>query len=335
MPIGRHSPTSFPMLHADRLAMSDLAFDDATVVAARPPRNILSPWEPYAFCHEQECGPRGVVDPVSTVFLTNRECPFRCVMCDLWKNTLTSRVPVGAIPAQIEFALARLPPARHIKLYNSGNFFDAQAIPPEDHGAIAQQVREFETVVVENHPKLCGPSCAQFQSRLEGTLEVAMGLETVHPDVLRRLNKRMGVDDYDRAAAFLLGHGMAIRTFVLLSPPFMAADEASEWCLRSIGHAFSNGSRVCSIIPTRGGNGAMEQLAARGKYAPPTLGELEAVHAAALAQQLGRVFVDLWDVERFASCTECAIERIARLDQMNRQQQVAQPIPCSRCGGSQ
>ena len=29
----------------------------------------------------------GCVD-VATLFLTNRECPFRCLMCDLWKNTL-------------------------------------------------------------------------------------------------------------------------------------------------------------------------------------------------------------------------------------------------------
>ena len=35
----------------------------------------------------------------------------------------------GDIPAQIAYALDQLPPARQIKLYNSGNFFDHQAIP--------------------------------------------------------------------------------------------------------------------------------------------------------------------------------------------------------------
>jgi len=67
--------------------------------------------------------------PVATIFLTNRECPWRCVMCDLWKNTLIDSVPLGAIPSQIDYALARLPAARQIKLYNSGSFFDTQAIP--------------------------------------------------------------------------------------------------------------------------------------------------------------------------------------------------------------
>ena len=93
---------------------------------------------------------------MATLFLTNRECPFRCLMCDLWKHTLEETVPVGAIPAQIDFALERLPPAKHIKLYNSGNFFDPQAIPREDYAEIARRVRSFDTLIVENHPRLCG-----------------------------------------------------------------------------------------------------------------------------------------------------------------------------------
>ena len=86
---------------------------------------------------EEERAASGELVPVATVFLTNRECPWRCLMCDLWRNTLTESVPAGAIPEQIEYALARLPTARQIKLYNSGSFFDLHAIPIEDYPAIA------------------------------------------------------------------------------------------------------------------------------------------------------------------------------------------------------
>lgn len=313
---------------------STAVLNDATIVAARPDRNRVSAWEPYASCVEQECGPAGRVEPVATLFLTNRECPFRCVMCDLWKNTLTGQVPAGAIPAQIDFALQRLPPARHIKLYNSGNFFDAKAIPPEDHAAIAERVADFETVIVENHPKLCGPLCGKFRARLEGELEVALGLETIHPDVLPRLNKRMSLGDYDRAVGTLLDAGIHVRTFVLLAPPYLPLDEAEEWCLRSVRHAFAQGARVCSVIPTRGGNGAMEILADRGEFAPPTLRQLESVHAAALDLNAGRVFVDLWDIEKFADCAACAADRIARLQRMNLQQRIEARVHCDICGGS-
>ena len=34
---------------------------------------------------------------------------------------------------------------------------------------------------------------------LRGQLEVALGLETVHPEVLARLNKQMTLDDFARA----------------------------------------------------------------------------------------------------------------------------------------
>lgn len=307
---------------------------NADILAARPPRNAVEPSRPYAFLVEPEPTADGPVEDVATLFLTNRECPFRCLMCDLWKNTLTERVPAGAIPAQIDFALARLPPARHIKLYNSGNFFDAQAIPPEDHPDIAERVRRMRTVIVENHPRLCGLDCGEFARRLDGELEVALGLETIHPEVLPRLNKRMTVDDFDRAAAMLLESGIAVRTFVLLKPPYLDAAAGEEWCLRSVAHALDRGARVVAIIPTRGGNGIMEQLAARGEYAPPRLDSLERVFTAALAWRRGRVLVDLWDVERFADCRKCAAARKARLHVMNLQQRLLPGVTCSDCGGS-
>ncbi|MCA9056229.1 MAG: radical SAM protein, partial [Planctomycetaceae bacterium] len=145
-------------------------FDDQAIIAARPARNLVSPWQPYHSLVEDERTADGTVEPVGTIFLTNRECPFHCLMCDLWKNTLTERVPTGAIPAQIDAALAALPPVRHVKLYNSGNFFDAQAIPPEDHAAIASRLHGMRTVIVENHPRLCGDVCGEFAARLPGEL---------------------------------------------------------------------------------------------------------------------------------------------------------------------
>src|SRR5690606_4629594 len=107
-PIATPSSSCTPMPRDEPDGAAGAVLDDAAIVAARPRRNAVSPWEPYAHCVEDECGPGGVVEPVATLFLTNRECPFRCVMCDLWKNTLTERVPPGAIPAQIDHALSRL-----------------------------------------------------------------------------------------------------------------------------------------------------------------------------------------------------------------------------------
>lgn len=311
---------------------------DHDIVAARGPRNIVDLRVPYAYLVEPERSAAGRVEDVATIFLTNKECPFRCLFCDLWKNTTLERVALGEIPAQIDLALSRLPAARHVKLYNSGNFFDAQAIPPEDYPAIAQRVAGFETVIVENHPKLCGPACVEFRDLLRAaasvppTLEVAMGLETVHPDILPRLNKRMTLDDFRRAADFLRTNDIELRAFLLLKPPFLKEGECVEWAIRGLEFAFDSGVRVCTVIPTRDGNGAMDRLRLRGEFAPPRLASLEAVLDAGLQMARGRVFVDLWDVERFCDCPHCGPPRAERLRQMNLSQRPRPRVVCDRCG---
>ncbi|HVA51153.1 MAG TPA: radical SAM protein [Pirellulales bacterium] len=301
------------------------------VLAARPPKNAVDVRRPYAFFVEREPSAEGDMVDVATVFLTDRECPWRCLMCDLWKNTIDGPTPPGAIPEQIDYALARLPPARQIKLYNSGNFFDSQAVPPDDHAAIVRRVGRFERVIVENHPKLCGDACPRFRDACGSELEVALGLETVHPEVLPRLNKGMTLDDFARAAEFLLASKIAVRAFLLLRPPFLSEKEGAEWAIRSLEYAFSLGVGCCAIIPTRGGNGIMEQLAAAGLFSPPTIRSLEQVLEHGLSLGRGRVLADLWDIDRFFDCPDCGPRRAARIAQMNLSQQVAPKVTCSHC----
>ena len=76
------------------------------ILAARGPKNSVDPSRPYAFLVEDERSASGRIEPVATLFLTNRECPFRCLYCDLWKNTTDDTLAPGMIPAQIEFAFS-------------------------------------------------------------------------------------------------------------------------------------------------------------------------------------------------------------------------------------
>jgi uncharacterized Fe-S cluster-containing MiaB family protein len=352
------------------------------ILERRPARNPLDPRWPYAFLHEEEPGPDAQPAPTATLFLTNRECPFRCLMCDLWQNTLEESVPPGAIPDQIRYALDRLPPSRAIKLYNAGSFFDPRAIPPDDLPEIARLCAPFERVIVECHPAFVGAACFRFRDLLlasrqaldaapspggaavfsqgcsaaepleasgrkrnrapEGRqsltlappaprLEVAMGLETVHPEVLPRLNKRMTLAQFAAAASLLRREAIDLRVFVLVRPPWLTDAEGIEWACRSLDFAWECGATVCSLIPTRPGNGALDALAATGEFAPPSLRALEAALEYGLHARRGRVFADLWDIERFAGCSACAAQRIERIQEMNRRQEVLQPLDCSAC----
>ena len=305
------------------------------IVEHRSGRNVVDPFRPDAFFREREQSESGEIVDVGTILLTNRECPWHCLMCDLWKNTLTDTVPLGAIPTQIDHALKALghrndalSPLQQIKLYNSGSFYDPRAIPTEDHAAIADRLRDFERVIVECHPALVTEQILSFRDKLTPRLEIAMGLETAHPEVLEKLNKRMTLEQFRRAADFLRQNNIALRVFVLVQPPFLDESEALEWANRSTDFALDCGATVVSLIPTRLGNGALETLAASGQFSEPHLATLEAAHAHGIALKRGRVFADLWDLQRFSSCDRCFQARRDRVERMNLNQTLELAVDC-------
>ncbi|MDP4224611.1 MAG: radical SAM protein [Bacteroidota bacterium] len=312
--------------------LHDLILNDHWIKANRGKKNSVDPRKPYAWLVEKEMIPSGRVEDVAIIFLTNRECPYCCLMCDLWKNTTDNSVPPGAIVDQIEFALENLPSARHLKLYNGGSFFDTGAIPPEDYGKIAELVRDFETVIVESHPKLINEKCLAFRKMLKPDLQVAIGLEICEPVLLGKLNKRMTPDDFRRAVSFLRQSGISSRAFILLRPPFLSEEEGVYWAERSIDYAFSSGAECCTIIPVRAGNGAMDILHEMGLFTPPSIVSLERVLEYGINLKAGRVFADLWDLELFSCCDECYSERYNRLLSMNLNQFVPSPVQCT-CSG--
>jgi radical SAM enzyme (TIGR01210 family) len=307
-----------------------MTITDTWILRHRPPKHSLDPWRAYASTWEEEPDALGNLAPTAVVFLTNRECPFRCVMCDLWVNTLDAGVPSGAIAHQIRAALDRLPPARQVKLYNAGSFFDPQAIPPDEDEEIAATLAGFERVIVEAHPAFLrgpyGERCLSLRDRLRGQLEVAVGLESAHPGVLARLNKRMTLATFAQAARFLAANAIALRVFILLNPPFLPPADAVEWACHSLDVAMDNAAAVCSVIPTRGGNGALEALG--GEFHPPRLAALERVLEYGVSARRARVFADLWDIERFFDCA-CSPARAQRLRDINRTQQLGAAISCA------
>ena len=149
------------------------------------------------------------------------------------------------------------------------------------------------------------------------------------------MHKRVTLEQFARAAAELRRRDVALRVFLLISPPFIPAEEQDAWLLRSIDFAFECGASVVSIIPTRPGNGAMEALTDAREFQMPTLGDIERSFGAALAhvgqdrRMRRRVFLDLWELERFADGDRGESDFVARrecLRVMNLEQRVAPEI---------
>lgn len=320
---------------------------DRFVLDRRAPRPHHDAWRYQGIIVEDERTAEGRIARAATVLLTGRECPWRCVMCDLWRYTIAEDTPRGAIPAQLRAARDELggrpDDITQLKLYNAGSFFDPRAVPEDDYDGVAAELAGLARVVVESHPALVGCRVERFLEALNRhcasgaatvQLEVAMGLETVHREALDRLNKRMTVEEFALAAERLRGQGASLRAFLLISPPFVPPAEQDDWLLQSIDVAFSCGASVVSLIPTRSGNGALDALAAEGAFRAPQLEDIERSIELALAGRpgRGRIFVDLWDLQRFSRCPRCFEARRARLHAVNLEQRVLSGPSCTACG---
>ena len=290
---------------------------------------------PYGNFLEAEPGPDGTPWLCHTLLLTNRECAFRCLMCDLWQDTLDTPTQPGAIAAQVAASLSPSPcgtgesKRRALKLYNAGSFFDPGQVPRDDYSEIAAHIRnsEFDRVIVESHTAFLGGKHAEhvlaFRDAIApAALEVAIGLETVHEQALEKLNKHMSVEDFRRAAGFLAENKIALRVFLLVRPPFLSEDEGVEWGYRSLDTASACGATFAALLPTRAGNGALEALALQGHYAPPTLQSLEECLRYGLGLDTKmRVTADLWDIEPFIhnNADQACVGRIAAMNTNQRQ----------------
>jgi archaeosine synthase beta-subunit len=321
----------YPRTRADR---------DRFVLDRRLARPLHDPWQHQGVLVEDERAADGSIVPVATIFLTGRECPWRCVMCDLWQHTIAGDTPRGALVRQLDAALIGLrtggPLPGYVKLYNAGNFFDPRAVPESDYREIAARLAQFAHVIVESHPALIGERFQRFAAVLRSeandgvgpSLEVAMGLETSHPQALESLNKGFSLEQFAAAADRIRSQNAAVRVFLLVNVPFVPSSGQREWTMRSTSFAFDCGASVVSLIPLRTGNGALEALGA----GEPTLAELEAALDAALLDRRGRVFADLWDLDRFANCRSCFADRQDRLRRTNIEQRVQPPVRCGVCG---
>ena len=308
---------------------------DVRIRSLRPSRGFVDPYRAHGSILESERRPDGRVEQAFTLFASGAECPFTCSFCDLWQWSIDGPTPPGALIQQVEHALHTLGGSQpdRFKFYNASNFFDKRAVPPDDANRIAELTRGFAGVTVESHANTIGPTVMAFAERVGGRLEVAMGLETVHPVAMTHLNKRLDLSRFDAAARLLSDHDIDLRVFVLLGAPYVPAAESIEWTRRTVAHAVDCGAAVVSIIPVRGGNGELERLHALGHFTPPRLGDLEAALEASAGFSSAVVTADLWDAERLPGCEACRAARVERMRHVNITGVLSESVMCDACGG--
>ena len=313
-----------------------VAAADARIRRLRPPKPRVDPYTAHGALVEEERRPNGTREAALTIFLAGAECPFTCSFCDLWRYTIDGPTPPGALAAQVEQVLntSATPRPHRLKLYNASNFFDRRAVPLADRDRLAALAEPFAAVTVESHVNTIGAETLAFARRLRGRLEVAVGLETIHPEASARLNKRLELPRFDAAARLLADSGIELRVFVLVGAPHVPPLESVAWTIRTVEYAVQRGASVVAIIPVRGGNGELERLQSLGDFTPPTLAQLEAALDGCLQFTECVVTADCWDAEQFAPCDACRRPRIERLQRINVTGRPEPRVACTACGAA-
>ena len=197
-------------------------------------------------------------------------------MCDLWRFTTRDRHAGRRHPGPSRggtHSLAeRGEQISRVKLYNASNFFDPRAVPESDYGDIAAATRRGLRAGDRRVASLAHrrPRRAVSRRARRPRLEVAMGLETVHPAALDALNKRMTTEDFARRPTISVVAGCRSASSCSLRHHSCRRGTGRRGCCSRSRLLKSCGASVISLIPTRAGNGTMEALTAQKLFRAPT-----------------------------------------------------------------
>ena len=215
--------------------------------------------------------------PAFVLILKTRGCYWAdlkgCSMCGYSKDTLGRSATPGELAAQLQHAVRRYRGEPYVKIYTSGSFLDDREVDPASRLALVRTFSGARRLLFETLPEFpTDATLGPLKDAFPGELEVALGLESTDPTILRRyINKGASPDEYLAAADRVRSLGARAKGYLLLKPPYLTEEESVEDVVRSIGAAAEHFDAL-SINPVHIQNGTVvEWLYHRGRYRPPWL----------------------------------------------------------------
>jgi radical SAM enzyme (TIGR01210 family) len=216
-----------------------------------------------------------------------------CSMCGYARDTLGRSATPDELERQLASALERYRGEPYVKVYSSGSFLDDREVDAESRRRIVAAFSGraerflFETLPEFVQPSSLGPLVDAF----DGDLEVAQGLESANPEVLKRfVNKGSSPAEYFDAAGRVRELGALAKAYLLLKPPYLTESESMRDVIASIAEAAPRFDAI-SVNPVHiQGGTVVEWLFRRGRYRPPWLWSLlEVMRAGALLRGRARL----------------------------------------------
>jgi hypothetical protein len=239
---------------------------------------IKDPSKPVKFWSEKDLLDGKIVDAYVIIFRT-RGCSWAlksgCSMCGYFNDSMWQDVSSEDLLTQLNVAMKNYSGQEFIKIFTSGSFFDNSEIRSNDRKKIMNILFEkADKISVESRPEYVNNKTLQEINSIIGSkkLEIGIGLETSN-DYIRKncLNKGFNFSEYKKAANVMKKYKVALKTYVLIKPPFLTEKES---IMDSINTAkdIKNITNSISFNPTNvQRNTFVNYLWNRKKFRPPWL----------------------------------------------------------------
>ena len=238
-------------------------------------RRRRDPREPVSVWREKEHLDGKLVD-AGVVILRTSGCAHSkgsgCTMCGY---NVESSVEVSEqdLHRQLEKAFPSVDGVGFLKVYTSGSFLDEREMPASVRGSVLRWCAERGArLLFESRAEFVTDDSLAGPLALHDDIEVAIGLESANDRVLKyAINKDMTVADFEAAANTVKKAGAALRSYVLLKPPFLTEAEAVEDAKATMRYAAPR-SHTISLNPVNVQSGTtVERLWRTWAYRPPWL----------------------------------------------------------------
>jgi hypothetical protein len=212
-----------------------------------------------------------------TVIMKTKGCYWNnCLMCGFAKDS--TDVSDEELLKQTEQIFQKIDEEKVdiLKIFTSGSFLDFREIPKPVRDQIFNGAAEkgLKKIIVESRPEFITEKTVRNLADLDVEIEVGIGLESVS-DRIREIciNKGFSFQDFEKAARLLKTHGLKVKCYLLLKPPFLSEYEALKDAIESAEVvARKNLADTISLNLTNIQKGTLVERLWRSKlYRPPWL----------------------------------------------------------------
>jgi hypothetical protein len=212
----------------------------------------------------------------STIIFKTRGCYWGqrggCTMCGYIYDSASTPPSDDDLLAQFSSVEGRIN-GGVVKIFTSGSFFDIREISPSVRDTILSRLNErADKVIIETRPEFVTDKNMEKAKSILKRGEVAIGLETSSDAIrINSINKNFLFEDFVRASDTARSHGVTVKAYLMMKPPFISEKDALEDMVSSVMDAAPYAETISINLCNVQKGTLVDELFYRRAYRPPWL----------------------------------------------------------------